>query len=62
MVRDNPVAQLMAKNFPATLQPESKVNTWIEAQIQTSIRYHHKQNRNPLMPPIRAPGAVVTYK
>eukprot|EP00973_Karenia_brevis_P086015 11929172-Karenia_brevis.AAC.1 len=58
MVRDDPVAQLMARNFPAVSQPESEVNKWIEAQTQTSIHYHNKQNRNPLMPPIRAPGAV----
>eukprot|EP00973_Karenia_brevis_P073755 10250321-Karenia_brevis.AAC.1 len=62
LIRDNPVAQLVARNFPALVQPGSEAAKWMDAQIQTSIRYHHKQNKNPLMPPIRAPGALVTYK
>eukprot|EP00973_Karenia_brevis_P070951 9859087-Karenia_brevis.AAC.1 len=56
MIRDSPVFQLMARISPALMQPESEIERWIYAQQQTSNRYHDKQNRDPLMPPIRAPG------
>eukprot|EP00973_Karenia_brevis_P053046 7375433-Karenia_brevis.AAC.1 len=52
----------MARNFPALVQPESEIERWIYAQQQTSIRYHDKQNKDPLVPPIRAPGQAITYK
>eukprot|EP00973_Karenia_brevis_P017214 2364551-Karenia_brevis.AAC.1 len=58
---DDPRFHCLARSFPGLAQPDAEVERWVQAQQETSIRYHNPQNRNALKPPIRAPGQSIQY-